>query len=239
MSTHPVDPVAVHVAALERVLQGPTALRRDVLAEVRDGLEDAAEAHRTSGAGAEQAAARAVAEFGPVAELAPLYQAELTTAQARRTALVTALLFPALQLGWDLLWSSGLGWPPVGSPPAVVPVLVRVQDVLSGTAAGLALSVLLATLRRRARPRLLAAVAAGVALAGAVLCVGTAVAMNVANGPAALAMLAGSPAAVPAVAASVAAAAAVSASALRTLRLARLPDGRSGRRGREHLATSG
>jgi hypothetical protein len=225
VSTRPADPVAAHVAALERVLRGPTALRRDVLAEVRDGLEDAAQAHRTSGAGAEQAATRAVAEFGPVAELAPLYQAELTTAQVRRTALVAVLLFPALLLGWDLLKHSGLAWPAAGPVPAAVPVLARVQDVLSATTAGLALAVLLATLRRRARPRLLAAVAAGVALGGTVLCVGTAVVMNVANGPAAVAMLTGSPAAVLAAAASAVAAAAVSASALRTLRLARLPDG--------------
>jgi hypothetical protein len=66
-----------------------------------------------------------------------------------------------------------------------------------------------------------------VALGGTVLCAGTAVVMNVANGPAALAMLTGSPAALTAVAASVAAAVAVSASALRTLRLARLPGSRS------------
>jgi hypothetical protein len=215
------DPVAAHVAELDRVLRGPAAVRADVLAEVRDGLEDAAAAHRAEGAPAGEAAARAVAEFGTVADLAPLYQAELTTAQVRRTALVAGLLFPAMLLGWDLLWRSGLAWPSSGPAPAVVGVLARVQDVLSATAAALALLVLLATLRRRVRPRLLAAVAAGAALTGAALCVGTAVAMNLANGPAALAMLTGSPVALPAFAASAAAAAVVIVSALRTLRLAR------------------
>jgi hypothetical protein len=211
-----------HVAALGAALRGPDALRRDVLAEVRDGLQDAAQAYRSRGRAPADAAAVAVAEFGPVDDLAPLYQAELTTAQARRTALVVVLLFPALLLGWDLLWSAGLAWPATGSPPpAAVPLLARVQDVLSAGAAGLGLLVLLATLRRSVRPRLLAGAAAAVGLLGALLCVGTAVAMNLAHGPATLAMLTTNPAALPAFAASAAAAATVCVSAARTLRLAR------------------
>jgi hypothetical protein len=209
-----------HVAALDSALRGPGALRRDVLAEVRDGLHDAAEAHRARGHAPHEAAALAVAEFGPVDDLAPLYQAELTTAQVRRTALAVTLLFPALLLGWDLLWSAGLAWPSTGPVPAAVPLLARTQDVLSAVAAGLGVLVLLATLRRHVRPRLLAAAAAAVGLVGATLCVGTALAMNLANGPATLAMLTTSPAALPAFALSAAAATAVCVSAVRTLRLA-------------------
>jgi hypothetical protein len=215
------DPVERHVAALGAALRGPGALRRDVLAEVRDGLEDAAEAHRAAGVAGPEAAARAVEEFGPVDELAPLYQEELTTAQVRRTALVVAVLFPALLLGWDLMWTTGHAWPSVGPVPPLVPVLARLQDVLSVAATALALVVLLATLRRRVRPRLLAAAAAAVGLAGAVLCLGIAVVMNVANGPATLTMIASNPTTLPAFAVSLAAGAVVAGSALRTLRLAR------------------
>ena len=183
-----------HVAALGATLRGPGGLRRDVLAEVRDGLHDAAQAHRARGRAPADAAAMAVAEFGPVDDLAPLYQAELTVAQARRTALVVVLIFPALVLGWDLMWSAGLAWPTTGfPPPAAVPLLARVQDALGATAAGLGLLVLLATLSRSVRPRLLAGAAATVGLLSALLCVGTAVAMNLTHGPAALVMLTTTP----------------------------------------------
>lgn len=112
-----------HALALGAVLRGPHGLREDVVAEVRDGLHDAAAAHRAAGAGDAEAAERAVAEFGSVAELAPPFRDELTTAQARRTALVVVVLFPALLLGWDLLWASGVGWP--STPSTVVGALAR------------------------------------------------------------------------------------------------------------------
>ena len=203
------------VADLAGELRGPRALRRDVLAEVRDGLHDAAEAHGDH----PDAAGRAVAEFGSVAELAPLYQAELTAAQVRRTALVVTVLFPALVLGWDLLWSHGVAW--TAPAPPVVGALARVQDVAGAVAAALGLGLLLATLRPRARPRRLAAATAAVGLGAVVVCAGTAVVMNLANATGTAGMLASSPAAVAAVVLSAAAATAVLVSSVRTLRLAR------------------
>ncbi len=211
--------IAAHVADLRGLLRGPATLRRDLVAEVRAGLEDAADAHRARGAADPEAAA--VAEFGAVDELAPLFQAELTITQVRRTALVVTVLFPMLLLGWDLLWSHGMAWSPGVAPPAAVPVLVRLQDVASTVVAGIGLILLLATLHRWVRPRLLAALTATLTLAGAAVCLGTAVAMNLANAPATAAMLATQPAAAPASAASLAAVAVVAKSAIRTLRLAR------------------
>lgn len=203
------------VADLARELRGPRALRRDVLAEVRDGLHDAAEAH----GGHPDAAERAVAEFGSVAELAPLHQAELTAAQVRRTALVVTVLFPALVLGWDLLWTHGVAW--TAPAPPLVGALARVQDVVGAVAAALGLGLLLATLRPRARPRRLAVATAAVGLGAAVVCGTTAVVMNLANASGTAGMLARNPAAVAAVVLSAAAAGAVVVSSVRTLRLAR------------------
>lgn len=209
------NPVDRFVAELGRELRGPRALRRDVLAEVRDGLHDAAEAHGDH----PDAAARAVAEFGTVAELAPLHQAELTAAQARRTALVVTVLFPALVLGWDLLWSHGVAW--TGPAPPAVGALASIQDVAGATAAAFGLGLLLATLRPRAHPRRLAAATAAVGLGAAVVCVATAVVMNLANAAGTAGMLATHPLAVAAVVLSAAAATAVLVSSVRTLRLAR------------------
>ncbi len=203
------------VADLAGELRGPRALRRDVLAEVRDGLHDAAEAHADHPDGA----GRAVAEFGSVAELAPLYQAELTAAQVRRTALVVTVLFPALVLGWDLLWSHGVAW--TAPAPPVVGALARVQDVAGAVAAALGLGLLLATLRPRARPRRLAAATGAVGLGAAALCVTTAVVMNLVNVAGTAGMLARNPAALAALVLSAVAAGAVLVSSVRTLRLAR------------------
>jgi hypothetical protein len=144
-----------------------------VLAEVRDGLHDAAEAH----GGHPDAAERAVAEFGSVAELAPLHQAELTAAQVRRTALVVTVLFPALVLGWDLLWSHGVAWT-APAPPLVGGAGPGCRTVVGAVAAALGLGLLLATLRPRARPRRLAVATAAVGLGAAVVCGTTAVVMN-------------------------------------------------------------
>ncbi|GAA3244461.1 hypothetical protein GCM10017691_50540 [Pseudonocardia petroleophila] len=208
------DPVDLHVAALARALRGPARLRRSMLAETRAGLRDAAAAHRD--------AAAAVAEFGSVAEIAPAYQAELTAAQGRRTALLLAVLFPALVLGWDLLWSSGVAW--TGPAPAVVRLLAGVQDAASWGVTALAVVLLVLTLRRRADERRLALAAGGLGALGAVLCGGTAVAMNLANLRRTTEMLAADPLAGLAVVLSALALVLVLVSTARALRLAVRPD---------------
>jgi hypothetical protein len=185
-----------------------------MLAETRAGLRDAAAAHRD--------AAAAVAEFGSVAEIAPAYQAELTAAQGRRTALLLVALFPALVLGWDLLWSSGVAW--TGPAPAAVRLLAGVQDVASWGITALAVVLLVLTLRSRADERRLALAAGGLGALGAVLCGGTAVAMNLANLRQSTAMVAGSPLALLAIVLSALALVLVLTSTARALRLAVRPD---------------
>lgn len=173
----PADPVAAHVAELARVLRGPAAARRSMLAETRDGLDDATAAYIRSGHAPRAAAALAVRDFGDVRCIAPGYQAELVARQGRRSALLLAVLFPGLVLGWDLLWSSGVvGWNGPTSPYLLT--LARVQDVTSVVITVLAVGLLLATFRRSVAPHLVTAAVGVIGAIGALLCGGTAILMN-------------------------------------------------------------
>lgn len=220
--TRVADPVAAHVTAIDRALVGPVKARRSMIMEVRHGLEDAATAHRDAGLDPTAAATAAVRDFGAVAEIVPLLQEELTARQARATALLLALVFPALLGGWDLLWRSGAGW--VGRPPDAVIVLARVQDWATGAIGVAALALLLISLRRRTPPRRAAALAGVTAAGGALVCGGTGIVMNLANADQAAAMVATQPMTVVALVASGAAFGVVMRSAVRSLRLARASD---------------
>ena len=121
------DPVDDYVRRLGQRLNGPGRLRRDLLAEVRDGLDDASAALLDAGLSRADARQAAVDEFGPVAGLAPEFQRELAVLQARRTAIWAALALPALWLAWDLTWTNA---PVLGAAPPAVTMLARLTDVL-------------------------------------------------------------------------------------------------------------
>ena len=108
--THVIDD---YVGELDRALRGPRRAKADLLAEARDSLVDAAEAHGRDGLPPEDAEAEAVTEFGAVPDIAPAYQTELGVAQARRTALLVFGVLAALQLASRLAWHSGS---PSGTP---------------------------------------------------------------------------------------------------------------------------
>ncbi len=213
------DPLATHVAELDRMLRGPGAVKRSMIAEVHDGLRDAAEAYRAAGLDPRRAAATAVQDFGAACEIAPLMQEELTARQGRSTLLLVAVTFPATVLGWDLLWMSGAGglW---REAPDMVAGLARIVDVGSGLAAALAFALLLATFRRGVAPRRITTLAGLTAATGAVFCGGAALVMNLANRQHAGEALATNPLAVIAVLASAVAMALVLRSAVRSLRIA-------------------
>jgi hypothetical protein len=213
------DPVAAHVAALERSLHGPSALRHSLLREARDGLDDAAAAYRDAGVDPERAAALAVRDFGPVADVAPLLQAELAAGQGKRTAVLLAVAFPALMLGWDLVWTAGIGWSGTATP--VVRALAVVQDLSSVAIGVVALGLLLLGLRRTADPRRMAGATGRTALAAVLVSGGTAVAMNVANPADAWALLGARPLFGVAYLVSVVVLVLVGSSAVRTVRAAR------------------
>lgn len=140
------------VASLADRLFGPRRRRASLIREVRDGLNDAAHAHRAKGLSRSDAELRAVTEFGSATELAPLYQDELVAAQANRTAMLAALTFLGMLCVWDV-------WPAPSEAGRMVAVIML--DATSGIAAGIALiaAALLGLGVRRQRPfrRLVAA----------------------------------------------------------------------------------
>jgi hypothetical protein len=208
------DPVDAHVAELERALRGPGAVKQSMLAEVRDGLADAAADHRDRGLDPQRAAAAAVRDFGPVREVAPLLQEELTARQGRYTALLLAVTFPAMLLVWDALWKTGHGW---SAPPTpAVSVLARAVDVLTVLITAAALALLTATFRRRSLPVWVTRLNGLVAVLGVAGCGGMSLVMNVLNPH-----LAVDPATVAVLAATAASVGLVTRSAIRSLRFAR------------------
>jgi hypothetical protein len=98
-----MEPIERAMAELDGVLRGPRRAKADLLAEARDGLHDAAQSYMDAGEPAGAACRRAVAEFGPVAEIAAGFQAELSIAQARRTALWVALAVAVQPVVWGPL----------------------------------------------------------------------------------------------------------------------------------------
>jgi hypothetical protein len=101
-----MTPIDAYVRSLGRSLRGPVRAKADLLAEARDGLVDAAESYERQGLGREAAERRAVAEFGPVPEVAAAYQVELGIGQARRTALAVLLVMAAQPVVWNYAWRS-------------------------------------------------------------------------------------------------------------------------------------
>ena len=106
------DPVAAYTAALAASLRGPRRAKERMLAEIGEGLRDAAEPYRAPGGDLATAVERAIGEFGRPHDLVPECQRELTIRQTRHTAGRLALCVPALLVCWHLLWigaASG-GW---------------------------------------------------------------------------------------------------------------------------------
>ncbi|WP_214103000.1 permease prefix domain 1-containing protein [Acrocarpospora catenulata] len=148
------DSVDEYADSLRRALRGPGRLKRDMVAEVRDGLRDAADAYRAEGLGPREAERRAVAEFGSVAEIAPEFQRELTAGQGRRTALLLFLTVPAVAVLWTVIWKFFPAGPVSVHPGWYGPV-ARAVDLIQ-LATGLYGGLALWWLRRGRRPDLVA-----------------------------------------------------------------------------------
>ena len=106
------DPVAAYTAALAASLRGPRRAKERMLAEIGEGLRDAAEPYRGADGDLAAAVQRAIGDFGRPDDLVPDCQRELTIRQTRHTAGRLALCVPALLVCWHLLWigaASG-GW---------------------------------------------------------------------------------------------------------------------------------
>jgi hypothetical protein len=141
----PVGDLAIidrYAEGLAAALRGPRRLRADLVAEARDSLLDATEAHIDAGMPPVAAAQRAVAEFGRHREIVPGYQRELAAAQGKRTVLWLATVLPLLHLLAPLMWWRG-PWLGTSDPGAGYWALTADYDYLS-IGASLAAVILLA-----------------------------------------------------------------------------------------------
>lgn len=130
-----------YLASLDAALVGPRRVRRDLVQEARDHLEDATAAYVRAGYDQRDAAAMAVRDFGSVDEVAPAFQTTLAVASSRRTALLLLAVLSVQPFVWDGPWSTSEA-SPTGTLYAVLDVGV---EVLGGVVLAAAALLVLAT----------------------------------------------------------------------------------------------
>jgi HAAS len=120
--SYPIDAYLGDVAA---ALGGPARARADIVAELRSGLLDAAEAYRSAGLPLDLAADAAIREFGDASRIAAGFRPELAARQARRLAIALVATGPLIGLLWaTAALASHIGirpalpWQWAGAPPA-------------------------------------------------------------------------------------------------------------------------
>ena len=106
-------PIAEYLDELGARLLGPRRRRAQILAELRDGLNQATDQHLSAGMSAQQAQAAAVAQFGSPQTVAAAFEGELATAYARRIMALYVITGPLVGIWWLLLlrpdpWRGGL-----------------------------------------------------------------------------------------------------------------------------------
>ena len=113
-----------YLGQVAAALPGPARARHDILAELRSGLQDAADAHHSAGLPAARAAEAAIGEFGDPGQVAAGFRSELALSQARRLALTLVATGPLIGLLWAAAArDSHLGishappWHWAGAPP--------------------------------------------------------------------------------------------------------------------------
>lgn len=92
--------IDAYLGEVAAALPGPPRARADIVAELRSGLLDAADAHRSAGLATATAAEAAISEFGDPRQLAAAFRPELTLTHARRLALTLAATAPLIGLLW-------------------------------------------------------------------------------------------------------------------------------------------
>jgi hypothetical protein len=117
---------------LVATLSGPPRGRLEVAVEIRDGLLEATEAHRSQGRDEQTSMRLAVAEFGDPVQLAVALTEELQARQARRTGSHLMASGPLIGLLWlaTISGSGGAFWPP--QLPGALVVLLAVPCLLIG-----------------------------------------------------------------------------------------------------------
>jgi hypothetical protein len=107
------DALAWYLSDLAAQLRGPRRRREAILAELRDGLDQATEDRTATGLPPDQAAAAAINQFGTPETVADAFSGELATGYARRTIACFIATGPLVGIWWLLLlhpspWRTGL-----------------------------------------------------------------------------------------------------------------------------------
>jgi hypothetical protein len=92
--------VEAYLREVAATMPGPRRASSDILAELRGGLLDAVDAHRSVGLAAQAATEAAITEFGDPRQVARAFRPHLAVIQARRTALALAATGPPVGLLW-------------------------------------------------------------------------------------------------------------------------------------------
>jgi len=92
--------IEAYLCQIAAALPGPARNRDDIIAELRSGLLDAADAYCAGGYTPGEAAAAAVAEFGDPRQVAAAFRPEIAARQARRLALTLITTGPLIGLLW-------------------------------------------------------------------------------------------------------------------------------------------
>jgi hypothetical protein len=115
-----------YLAEIARLLPGPPRAHAGIVAELRSGLLDATDAHRSAGLPPAQAALAAIREFGEPARVAAGFRAEIAAGHARRVVVSLLATGPLVGLLWVATAASshlgiraGAPWRWVGQSPAL------------------------------------------------------------------------------------------------------------------------
>ena len=131
-------PIAEYLDELGARLLGPRRRRAEIIAELRDGLDQATDQHLNAGMSAQQAQAAAVAQFGSPEAVADAFEGELATAYARRILALYVITGPLVGIWWLLLlhpspWRTGLIAFVAAIP--VIPLIIIAIATAGGTLA--------------------------------------------------------------------------------------------------------
>lgn len=96
-------PIRAYLDEVAAGLRGPRRRRARILAELRDGLEQAIADRTGRGEAADQIPASVIAEFGSPQVVAAAFAGELATGYARRTLMVFVATGPLVGIWWLLL----------------------------------------------------------------------------------------------------------------------------------------
>jgi hypothetical protein len=130
--------LSTYVAEIAAGLRGPCHHRERILAELRDGLDQAVADYTTTGCSTEHAATAAIKQFGDPQSITDAWTTELAVASARRTLAWFLVTGPLVGVWWLLLlhprpWRSG----PIALLAAipVVPLIALAIAAAAGTVA--------------------------------------------------------------------------------------------------------